>query len=189
MTGKTVLVPVGRRGLMALVDAWDHPHVVGHRWSVHTNRKSTQATQYAQCRLEELTGQRDLKVYMHHLIAGFPPEGMVLDHINGNGLDNRRCNLRFVSKSENMANSAKRPNCLSRFKGVSRSSSPSLWRAYIRLDGMRRSLGSFVAEEEAARAYDAAATKAFGDRAKLNFPLVAARPEANPQESTPCSAS
>jgi len=103
---------------------------------------------------------------MHRLIMG-NPQGMEVDHINGNGLDNRRCNLRVVTTSQNQANQHARRG-RSSFKGVFKQR--SRWRARIHVQQKGINLGSFLTEEEAARAYDAAALHYFGEHACLNFP-------------------
>jgi hypothetical protein len=95
--------------------------------------------------------------------------GLVVDHINGNPLDNRRANLRAVTARANSLNRAKpqASSASSRFKGVTRKGAS--WVAYIHHDGRQIALGSFVEEDAAGRAYDAAARKLFGVSAALNF--------------------
>ena len=106
---------------------------------------------------------------MHRIILN-APKGTMVDHINGNGLDNRKENLRLCTTRENNANQKKNRNNSSGYKGVAKASNCSKWRAYIRVDGVQRHLGNHNTPEEAARAYDAAAKKHFGEYAHLNFP-------------------
>jgi hypothetical protein len=91
-----------------------------------------------------------------------------VDHINGNKLDNRACNLRPCSNAENLRNSAPRRGS-STFKGVCFHKQNKNWVASITLDGQTRHLGSFSSEIDAAKAYDAAATQLHGEYARLNF--------------------
>lgn len=121
----------------------------------------------------ETRGGRPRVCYMHRMIL-LPEDGQQVDHVNGNKLDNRRCNLRLASKSENQANSAPRSETSSPFKGVSRVSGRECWRAYICSAGSYIHLGHFASENDAARAYDDAARRLFGEFARTNFPEVAA---------------
>lgn len=106
-------------------------------------------------------------VRLHRVVLGVDDAPGVVDHINGDGLDNRRANLRLATFSQNMANSRARPS--RRFKGVYWSNSHNGWRAQIMADGRRYSYGTFDTEEAAARAYDAAAKELFGPFARLHF--------------------
>ena len=101
-----------------------------------------------------------------------PPDGLYVDHINGDVLDNRRENLRIVTNSQNQQNRHK-PNGRSRFKGVAWHEQAGKWQVQIKLDYQSRYIGVFDDEVEAARAYDAAACDLFGDFACLNFPREA----------------
>jgi hypothetical protein len=91
-----------------------------------------------------------------------------VDHINGNGLDNRDENLRLATNSQNQMNSRKRSGTSSRYKGVSLQR--KRWRAQIKLDGKLIYLGMFDTEEQAAMAYDYAAIELFGEFSRINFP-------------------
>ena len=90
------------------------------------------------------------------------------DHKNGQTLDNRRCNLRVCSLSQNAANRKRRSDNTSGFKGVSLRYGK--WLARIGYKRTRITLGCFLNQIEAARAYDAAALKHFGKFARVNFP-------------------
>lgn len=95
---------------------------------------------------------------------------MLVDHINGNGLDNRRSNLRLATAFQNLANMAIRPHT-SQYKGVSyykHRTSYKKWVAEIRCNRKRVRLGAFESEIEAARAYNEAAKNLFGEFARLN---------------------
>lgn len=101
------------------------------------------------------------------------PKGMVVDHRNGNALDNRRCNLRVCTIQQNGWNRRKSRGS-SKFKGIHLDSNPKMssvrWRARIYCNGRGISLGSYSTTLEAALAYDAAAVRLFGEFAAPNFP-------------------
>jgi hypothetical protein len=112
-----------------------------------------------------------LHVYMHRLVIGAGP-GDKVDHVNRDGLDNRRINLRLATSSQNSANriaDRRRNGTSSAYKGVSWDKSRQRWTTYITVDGHHRHLGRYATELEAAAAYDAAAEEAWGDFARLNL--------------------
>ncbi len=107
---------------------------------------------------------------MHRIIVDAQP-GELVDHINGDRLDNRRANLRVCSNRENQRNRPKpktTAKVASRFKGVSWDKCNRTWRAKIVVDGRQLHLGTFADETEAAAAYDQAARIHFGDFAWTN---------------------
>jgi hypothetical protein len=111
-------------------------------------------------------------VYMHRLILGHPPGHT--DHVDRNGLNNRRINLRVGTAHQNWVNSGPRKRGKSKYKGVSWVSALGKWRATIQKDRQWQQIGIFVNEKDAARAYDNAAFNLFGPTAYLNkseFPL------------------
>lgn len=126
-------------------------------------------TAYARRYVSTAEGRKPL--YMHAVVLGVA----FADHRDGNGLNNRRPNLREVTATQNAQNLAKRradsrtgaPT--SRYKGVS-SRGAGKWRARATLNGKAVSLGDFPSEDDAARAYDDFARKHFGEFARLNFP-------------------
>lgn len=109
---------------------------------------------------------------MHREIMG-AAAGEYTDHINGDGLDNRRENLRLCSHAQNMSNSRHRSNNKSGFRGVDRPNPKGRWRAKITVNRRSIHLGYYDAKEEAARAYDEAAIRYFGEFARPNFTEVA----------------
>lgn len=100
------------------------------------------------------------------------PKGMCVDHINGDTLDNRRENLRVCTWAQNSLNRAKHKHAIhSIYKGVGfeNGSSPRKWSARVHFNGVRKRVGRYATEIEAAKAYDKFALIAYGEFAKLNF--------------------
>lgn len=149
------------RGYSAVVDTADADRVVAAGpWCAAPNGR----TVYAHRRVVRSNGIATTEG-MHAFLTGVDRT----DHVNGDGLDNRRSNLRRATHGQNMANKVRYRNNTSGFKGVSRRQN-GRWFAQIQCQGNHRHLGYFATAEEAARAYDAAAVEAFGEFARLNFP-------------------
>ena len=162
------------QGMVALVDDEDYEEVMRYRWIYHRPRHSK--TGYAQTtvHLERGRGGRSKTPRMHQLIYGPVPDGMTVDHRDGNGLNNRRSNLRLASRAEQARNRRPRAASATGFKGVF-PSTPNRWIARIGWEGRRLNLGTFSSPEEAACAYDAKARELCGDFAYVNFPRSAVR--------------
>lgn len=143
------------QGKVALIDDEDFEAVSAVKWYAQHNRVLYAAS------------KRGRIVYMHRLILGAPP-GVQVDHINGDGLDNRRANLRLCSNSQNHANLRKRTETSSRFKGVYWNKARRKWHAQIKANQRTFYLGLFDSEEAAGAAYDRAATEHFGTFSRLN---------------------
>lgn len=143
---------------VALVDDDDYKWLSGWKW-------------YAQCsRGERWYVVRNLnpgRILMHRLILN-PPLGYECDHIDGNGFNNQRGNLRVCTTAQNQYNQIPQNGVSSKYKGVSRHKPARKWRVKIRLNGKQIHLGVFHSEIDAAKAYNQAAIKYFGDFARLN---------------------
>lgn len=150
------------QGKVALVDDEDFDQVSAFRWSARKNRNSD--TYYA-VRTDRTSGKRT--VLMHRFLL-HAQNSVEVDHINGNGLDCRRVNLRLATHSENQRNAARRSDNTSGFKGVTWNKQISKWRAYIKVDGDQVHLGYFTSKAAARNAYDEAAIRHFGEFARTN---------------------
>jgi len=106
---------------------------------------------------------------MHRVIMR-APKGVMCDHRNHNGLDNRKSNLRLCTSAQNQYNKKPKKDCASKYKGVVRRKDCKKWRAKIGFKGKRIHLGYFDDEMDAAMAYDDKAIELFGEFAYLNFP-------------------
>jgi len=148
-----------------VVDASDYDRVVAFRW---TTQQGKCGTRYAY-RFDRSNG-RKRKVYLHRWLLEAEPRSRV-DHINGNGLDNRRANLRACSNTENMRN-IRHGRGRSAYKGVAWSKRRNCWRAYIVVASKQLHLGYHADEAAAAAAYDDAAVKYFREFAKTNAEIM-----------------
>ena len=143
-------------GVVVLIDDADYPLISGHEWQPMQSKRTT----YARCSIGNRT------VRMHRLIMAAKP-GIQVDHRNGNGLDNRRENLRLATSLQNGANKRTKGPA-SGFKGVYRTDRGKRWKAIITVGYKRQHLGCFDTAQEAAAAYDKAALEQFGEFACPN---------------------
>lgn len=127
------------------------------------------APQFRQPDKYKVRGEIDgKKVFLHRFIMNFP-KSCKIDHINGDTLDNRKCNLRICTQAENAYNRKINSNNKSGFKGVHFKRANQKWCAQIQFNRKSIHLGYFNDKLQAAKAYDTAAIKLFGVFAKLNF--------------------
>jgi len=159
------------RMMTVIVDDEDAHLIKEHKWVIQTGHK----TFYLCRRLPKSDDGKYRTVLLHHEIVGKPANGFRVDHVNLNGLDNRRCNLRHATHAQNLANRAVDKNNTSGFKGVHLCKETGKWRAAIHHNNRTIKLGRFVNKEDAARAYDVAALNFFGEFAKTNFPATPLR--------------
>jgi len=110
------------------------------------------------------------KTELMHRIIMRAKKGEMIDHINGNGLDNRKVNLRFCTASTNQMNRKSVRGSTSKFKGVCWNKKANKWQSQIKLNGVVMFVGLYEREFMAARAYDRAAREHHGKFARLNFP-------------------
>ncbi|HEC61128.1 hypothetical protein LCGC14_2692660 [marine sediment metagenome] len=173
------------RGQRAIVDDEDYEFLMQWKWSVNIAKTRSGKICYAvrQMRHETLKNKRGFKkqiyIAMHRVIMK-APKGRHVDHINGNRLDNRKCNLRLCSNAENIRNQRRKPTVTSPYKGVHAVSHPykkykdgeDKWGYYaiIAYNGKKIQLGWFHNPKRAAETYDQIASIVHGEFACLNFP-------------------
>lgn len=155
------------RGRFALIDPADYEWLSEYKWHIVGAR----GTFYAVRNTGQQRGQKRIVVKMHREILKVP-DGMFVDHINHNGLDNRRANLRPATKTQNAQNRRKvhRDGYHSNYKGLTWYRRENRWGVRISVNNKSKFIGYFEHELDAAKAYDAAAEKYHGDFASLNFP-------------------
>ena len=157
---KTIQIEL-TNGMTTIIDASDEKKVraVG-RWYVDRKRNGRfYATNHTSAKSP---------VYLHRVLVSAGKKEQV-DHINGNGLDNRRMNLRVCSPSENQCNRGKEKSNTSGFKGVGFDKRNNKWYARVGFSKNKKWLGYFTSKTKAARAYDKVARQLHGEFAFLNF--------------------
>jgi len=155
------------QGRVALVDDEDFDQVSKYRWYCGLDRWRAYAISGFGFYVNNT--RKRITVRMHRLIMN-AGRGQEVDHINGNGLDNRKGNLRLCTKVGNGANRRSAIGSSSKYLGVSGSKTRKSWLVQIQSGGMGMYLGVYASEVEAAKAYDVAARKYHGEFARLNFP-------------------
>lgn len=164
--GDVAYIPL-TQGYEAIIDAEDVPLVAGFNWHAKVQRRAGGGMNvYAARNATASDGSRSI-VLMHRVIAG-TPDGLETDHEDGNGLNNRRNNMRDATGTENQQNARLRSDSTTKIKGVVFEKHAGKFSARIRVNGYRRRLGLFESINDAARAYDAAAVSAYGEFARLN---------------------
>lgn len=150
--------------LLAEVDDNDFPSVAGHKWRImyQQNKKV-----HAVVRSLKIGGKFTIG-YLHRHILGICDGDVIIDHIDGNPLNNQRSNLRTCNRKQNSQNSARYSSNKTGYKGVYFDKQMKKFRARIVIDGKSKHIGLYNTVEEAGKAYDAEALKAFGEFARTN---------------------
>lgn len=143
-----------------VIDAKDYEIVSSYRWYLRRGRN----TFYGQANVRRADGTR-IPLKLHRLLL---PDAPVVDHIDRDGLNNTRENLRAVTMTENNRNSRMRVTNTSGYRGVF--ADQNQWQAQIQVNGKRRHLGRFSTAEDAARAFDLVAREVGYLESALNFP-------------------
>jgi hypothetical protein len=151
-------IPLSNGGV-TLVDDSDYEWLIHLQWRNIQDRAQTRVWKDG----------KEHTFLMHRMIL-WAPKDMTVDHINGNPLDNRRCNLRLATMAENSRNQHRVRGSSSQYKGVTWQAKRGKWRAQLTVNYRTVFLGRYTCEIEAAKAYDRAAREHFGDFAALNFP-------------------
>ena len=142
------------QGKVAIVDDADYERVIHHKWCYDSGGYATASVSGKQQR-------------MHRFILN-AKRGEHVDHVNLDGLDNQRSNIRICNNSQNHANTRLRSDNTTGYKGVSFIKRDNIFQAKIEVNGHHVNLGSFADPKEAAKKYNEAAVKHFGEFARLN---------------------
>ncbi len=157
------------QGKFALVDDEDFEKINQYKWYFFIGKYAVKNITY---------NKKQKHLLMHRFIMNCP-DGLEIDHINNNGLDNQKKNLRVVTRQQNMMNRTKSKNKSSIYKGVYirtiyyKNKTYKYWKTSIKLNQQAINLGTFPTEHLAAMAYDIWAIELFGKFAKTNFKIVA----------------
>jgi len=152
------------RGQYAIVDPEDFERLNQYKWHCSHRGYAKRAVPHAPAK-----GRQRL-VGMHQELCPVP-EGMVVDHINRNPLDNRKANLRPATRRQNTWNrKLTRKTRKTRYTGIHWDKRSRKWEVLVRIDGRNRGFGAYADEVEAAKAYDRVAKQHRGEFAALNFP-------------------
>ena len=154
------------QGKVALVDAEDYDELNKYKWYAHKHKRAR--AYYA--RRGVGSGKDKKSLAMHRVIMN-APNGIVVDHINGDGLDNRKSNMRLCTNKENCRNQVKGTGrkYTSQYKGVTYFRPTKKWKAEIVYNRETTCLGYFLIEKDAALAYDNKAKELYGEFANLNL--------------------
>lgn len=147
------------------VDDCDFDYLNQYNWFIRKGKNKN--TYYA---FRNGTVKEGYKVFlMHRQLFGLTNPKSLIDHKDRNGLNNQRNNLRIATNTQNRANCKSSRNTSSKFRGVFWEKYAKKWRAHIRNEGIRKNLGLFEIESDAAVAYNKAAKLIFGEFAYLNI--------------------
>ena len=159
------LIPL-TQGYFAQVDDEDYEQLIKLKWSVKIDYRKHGTVCYARHTKVQM-GKR-VSIYMHRLIMEITDSKIFTDHKNGDGLDNRKINLRKCTNRQNLYNTNAITGSKSQYKGISWSKEKRKWMSKMMINGKNKSIGSFDNELDAAICYDKIAIKIHGEFIKLN---------------------
>jgi hypothetical protein len=163
--GNIAYVPL-TQGYEAVIDAADAPMVEGFNWHAHVERSPDGSARTVYAERADYTAGKRRSIRMHRVISK-TPDGLETDHEDGDGLNNRRGNLRPATTTQNKQNRRISPKNKSGVKGVRWREDFGKWQACIKANGTRTSLGSFNCKTAAAIAYAKASEKLHGRFGRL----------------------
>lgn len=154
-------------GKVALIDDEDAERVLACKWTLIAIPRPNKTGYYARRNVQR--NGRQHTILLHRFILN-APDGLQVDHINGDGLDNRRANLRLATNAQNHCNMPATQSNPFGFRGVEAMGSPGKFKARIKVEGQIIRIGPFSTPEAAAHGYDLLAKHYHGEFATLNFP-------------------
>lgn len=165
---KIIIVDSKKYGIKhILVDDEDYELLNKYKWYIRKNRNCFYATRKSRY---GVYGNRQCSVVeMHRFILNMFDRKIFIDHIDHNGLNNTKLNLRECSAQENNFNSLPRKNKTSKYKGVHFNKTNNKWRVCVTKNRKRIHIGFYTCEHEAAYNYDKHSIDAYGEFAYLNF--------------------
>lgn len=155
------------RGYEAMVDAADADLVSGYNWFADMKVRADGSIKTLYASRSERIGKKIIVIRMHRVIDGTTP-GLETDHRNGNGLDNRRENLRAATKTQQRHNQRIAINNVSGVKGVGFHKARKKWHAYISVGNKQRHVGIFATLEEAKIAREKAVMELHGEFGRVS---------------------